>query len=186
MHADRTRHVRLPSDIVMIDLGLSKLALIGMVALVVIGPEKLPKVARMAGSLFGRAQRYINEVKSEVSREIELDELRKMQKDVQEAASDVEQGIAQSVSQVESGWNSTWNDDAGTGESTHNSLLSTPTPDQLAVKAKNFRRKKLARTSAVPSWYKNQSGHKTRVISAAARVAKYRPVRGGKSSASFY
>ena len=71
----------------MIDLGLSKLALIGVVALVVIGPEKLPRVARMAGSLFGRAQRYINEVKSEVSREIELDELRKMHKDMQEAAS---------------------------------------------------------------------------------------------------
>ncbi|MDO8301488.1 Sec-independent protein translocase protein TatB, partial [Lacisediminimonas sp.] len=66
----------------MIDLGLTKIALIGAVALVVIGPEKLPKVARMAGSLFGRAQRYINDVKSEVSRELELDELRMMQSDV--------------------------------------------------------------------------------------------------------
>ena len=69
----------------MIDLGLSKMALIAVVALVVIGPEKLPKVARMAGSLFGRAQRYMNEVKSEVSREMELDELRKMQKEMQDA-----------------------------------------------------------------------------------------------------
>jgi sec-independent protein translocase protein TatB len=59
----------------MIDLGLSKLAIIGVVALIVIGPEKLPKVARMAGTLYGRAQRYLHEVKSEVSREIELDEL---------------------------------------------------------------------------------------------------------------
>ncbi len=164
----------------MIDLGFSKLALIGMVALVVIGPEKLPKVARMAGSLFGRAQRYINEVKSEVSREIELDELRKMQKDVQEAASGIEQSIAQSVAQVEGDLNATWN-----GGALRNPLLSTPTPDQLAVKAKDFRRKKLARTSAVPSWFKNQNGHKTRVISGAARVAKYRPARN-KSSASFY
>ena len=57
----------------MIDIGLSKLALIGVVALVVIGPERLPKVARMAGSLFGRAQRYINDVKAEVTREIELE-----------------------------------------------------------------------------------------------------------------
>ena len=66
----------------MIDLGLTKIALIGVVALVVIGPEKLPRVARMAGSLFGRAQRYINDVKQEVSREIDLDEFRKMQQDV--------------------------------------------------------------------------------------------------------
>ncbi|MDB5794916.1 MAG: tatB, partial [Noviherbaspirillum sp.] len=84
----------------MIDLGLSKLALIGVVALVVIGPEKLPKVARMAGTLFGRAQRYISEVKSEVSREIELDELRKMHAEMREAARDVEKDFATSVSSV--------------------------------------------------------------------------------------
>ena len=92
----------------MIDLGLSKIALIGVVALVVIGPEKLPKVARMAGTLFGRAQRYINEVKSEVSREIELDELRKMQKEVQEAASGVEQSIAQNLAEIEQRLNAAW------------------------------------------------------------------------------
>src|SRR4051812_2685933 len=79
----------------MIDLGLTKLALIGAVALIVIGPEKLPAVARMAGSLFGRAQRYINQVKAEVNREIELDELRKMQKDVQEVTSSLEQDMAE-------------------------------------------------------------------------------------------
>ena len=60
----------------MIDLGLSKLAILGVVALIVIGPERLPKVARMAGTLYGRAQRYLHDIKSEVSREIELDELR--------------------------------------------------------------------------------------------------------------
>jgi len=85
-----------------------------VIALVVIGPKDLPKVARMAGSLFGRAQRYINEVKSEVSREIELDELRKMQKDVQDAAQNVEQSIAQGMAETESELNSAWhgNDDA--------------------------------------------------------------------------
>ena len=62
----------------MIDLGISKLALIGAVALIVIGPERLPKVARTVGALVGRAQRYINDVKAEVSREVELEELRKM------------------------------------------------------------------------------------------------------------
>ena len=70
----------------MIDLGLSKLAVIGVVALIVIGPERLPKVARMAGTLYGRAQRYLHEVKSEVSREIEMEELRNLHKEVQETA----------------------------------------------------------------------------------------------------
>lgn len=163
----------------MIDLGLSKLMLIGVVALVVIGPEKLPKVARMAGSLFGRAQRYINEVKSEVSREIELDELRKMQKDVQDAASGIEQSINQGIAETESGLNSAWHDSTDDG-ALLNPLLSTPTPDQLAMKAKDFRKKKLARNSAVPTWFKRQSGHKMRVVSGAARVAKYRPASGIK------
>jgi sec-independent protein translocase protein TatB len=161
----------------MIDLGLSKLALIGVVALVVVGPERLPKVARMAGTLFGRAQRYINEVKSEVSREIELEELHNMQKEMREAASGVEQTIAQSMSEIESDVTSAF----------RNPLLDTPTADQQMVKAKNFRKKKLARTSAIPSWYKKQSGRRTHVISGAARVAKYRP--GGaarKTTASFH
>jgi sec-independent protein translocase protein TatB len=161
----------------MIDLGLSKLALIGVVALVVVGPERLPKVARMAGTLFGRAQRYINEVKSEVSREIELEELHNMQKEMREAASGVEQTIAQSMSEIESDVTSAF----------RNPLLDTPTADQQTVKAKNFRKKKLARTSAIPSWYKKQSGRRTHVISGAARVAKYRP--GGaarKTTASFH
>jgi sec-independent protein translocase protein TatB len=161
----------------MIDLGLSKLALIGVVALVVVGPERLPKVARMAGTLFGRAQRYINEVKSEVSREIELEELHNMQKEMREAASGVEQTIAQSMSEIESDVTSAF----------RNPLLDTPTAEQQMVKAKNFRKKKLARTSAIPSWYKKQSGRRTHVISGAARVAKYRP--GGaarKTTVSFH
>jgi len=166
----------------MIDLGLTKMALIGVVALVVIGPEKLPRVARMAGSLFGRAQRYINEVKQEVSREIELDEFRKMQQEVQEAASTVEQSIAQNVSEVRDAVSTGWNDDF----TTSNPLIDTPTPEQHVIKARNFRKKKLARTSAVPSWFKRQNGRKSRVISGAARVARYRPAGSRKSTHSFY
>jgi len=128
----------------MIDLGLSKLAVIGAVALVVIGPERLPKVARMAGSLFGRAQRYINELKSEVSREIDLEELRKMQKEMQDAASGVEQSIVQGMSEVESSVGSAWSEATKESDSTWTSSLSAPpTPDRLAVKAKDFRKKKL-------------------------------------------
>ncbi|MES2538108.1 MAG: Sec-independent protein translocase protein TatB [Pseudomonadota bacterium] len=166
----------------MIDLGLTKIALIGVVALVVIGPEKLPKVARMAGTLYGRAQRYIRQVKSEVSREIELDELRNMHKEVQEAASSVEKSIAENLAETESALTGAWAGDEGRDDS----LLSTPSPDQSAVKSRDFRKKKLARTSAIPSWYKRQSGRKSRVISGAARVAKYRPASIRKSTHSFH
>lgn len=159
----------------MIDLGLSKLVLIGVIALVVVGPERLPKVARMAGTLFGRAQRYIHDVKAEVSREIELEELRKMQKDVQDAATSVEQTIAQNLSELES----------DVHEALSNPLIEPSSPDQGSAKAKDFRRKKLARTSAIPSWYKKQNGRKTRVISGAARVAKYRPA-GSNTPRSFH
>ncbi len=159
----------------MIDLGISKLALIGVVALIVIGPEKLPKVARMAGTLLGRAQRYINEVKSEVSREIELEELRKIQKDVQEAAQNVEQSIHQT-------WTETENELRNIGHETESALLHTATPEQLTVKAKDFRRKKLARTSAVPAWYKNRHGQRQKIISGSARMARHRvAARSGNS-----
>ncbi|MFZ6719054.1 Sec-independent protein translocase protein TatB [Undibacterium sp. Ji49W] len=161
----------------MIDLGISKLALIGVVALIVIGPEKLPKVARMAGTLLGRAQRYINEVKSEVSREIELEELRKMQKDVQEAAQNVEQSIHQT-------WSETENELRNIGQETESALLHTATPEQLAVKAKNFRRKKLARSSAVPAWYKNRHGQRQKIISGSARMARHRVT--ARSGSSFF
>jgi sec-independent protein translocase protein TatB len=166
----------------MIDFGLTKMMLIGVVALVVIGPEKLPKVARMAGSFFGRAQRYINEVKAEVTREMELDELRKMHEEVKQAASDVGQSIAGHLSEAESELNAAWADrgvDYALNDSAHDVPIT-----QRARKIRDFRRKKLARGS-VPTWYKQQSGHKTRVISAAARVAKYRPA-GMKGKGSFF
>lgn len=158
----------------MIDLGLTKLALIGVVALVVIGPEKLPKVARMAGSLYGRAQRYINQVKSEVSREIELDELRKMQQEVRDAAQGIEQSITQDLAQTKRELHAAW----------HGDNAAAPEPSQLTQKAKTFRRKKLARSSAIPAWYKQQHGSKTHAMSGAARVAKYRS--GRKTSQSFF
>ena len=77
----------------MIDLGISKLALIGVVALVVIGPEKLPKVARTVGALLGKAQRYVADVKAEVSRSIELEELKKMKDSMESAAKDVQTSV---------------------------------------------------------------------------------------------
>ena len=124
-----------------------------------------------------------SDVKSEVSREMELDELRQMHKDVQNAASDIEQTIGRNIAATNHELDAMWHGDKEAGYDAH-SLLSTPTPDQLAVKAKNFRKRKLARNSAVPGWYKQQTGLRTRVISGAARVAKYRS--GSKTSHSFY
>ena len=60
------------------------------------------------------------------------------------------------------------------------------TPGEAEAKAKNFRKKKLARTSAVPSWFKRQNGRKSRVISGAARVARYRPAGSRQSTNSFH
>ncbi|MDF3034829.1 MAG: tatB [Paucimonas sp.] len=165
----------------MIDLGLSKLALIGVVALVVIGPEKLPRVARMAGSLLGRAQRYLNQVKAEVSREIELEELRKMQQEVQHAAENMEQSIAQGLSDVRSEPETSYLADRDFTAS-----RSAESAQQMAGKARDFRRKKLVRSSSVPQWFKQQSAHRTRVISAAARVARYRPSSASRSASRFF
>jgi sec-independent protein translocase protein TatB len=87
----------------MFDIGFSEILVIGVVALVVIGPERLPKVARTLGHMFGRLQRYVNEVKADINREIELDELRKLKSEVQSAARDIEQSVTQAAHDVESG-----------------------------------------------------------------------------------
>ncbi|MBS1159221.1 MAG: tatB [Proteobacteria bacterium] len=74
----------------MFDIGFSELIVIGIVALVVIGPERLPKVARTLGLLLGRAQRYVSDVKSDISREMQLDELKKLQSQVTDSARELE------------------------------------------------------------------------------------------------
>jgi sec-independent protein translocase protein TatB len=105
----------------MFDIGFSEIVLIGVVALVVIGPERLPKTARTVGLLFGRLQRYVNEVKADISREMELDELRRLQREMQGAARDLEQSVqsaasdfATSVRSVEQELNSAASDASST------------------------------------------------------------------------
>jgi sec-independent protein translocase protein TatB len=85
------------------DIGFSEIVIIGVVALIVIGPERLPKVARTLGHMFGRLQRYVNEVKADINREMELDELRKLQSQVQSAARDIEQSVTHAAQSMESG-----------------------------------------------------------------------------------
>ena len=86
----------------MFDIGFSELMVIAVVALIVIGPERLPKVARTLGHLFGRMQRYVNDVKADISREMELDELKKLQSSMQDAARSFEQSVTHEVHTAES------------------------------------------------------------------------------------
>ncbi|MGS1008068.1 Sec-independent protein translocase protein TatB [Achromobacter anxifer] len=81
----------------MFDVSFTELMVIGVIALIVIGPERLPKVARTVGHLLGRAQRYVNDVKSDIQREIELDELRKFKSEMEDAA----QGVQQSLNETQ-------------------------------------------------------------------------------------
>ena len=87
----------------MLDLGISKIALMGVVALIVIGPEKLPRVARTLGTMLGKAQRYVADVKAEVNRSMDLDELKKMKETMEDAARGVEQSRGLRVGQSQVG-----------------------------------------------------------------------------------
>jgi sec-independent protein translocase protein TatB len=85
----------------MFDIGFSELMVIALVALIVIGPERLPRVARTLGHLAGRLQRYVSDVKADINREVELDELRNMRESVQEAASGFESSVTTELNKTE-------------------------------------------------------------------------------------
>lgn len=168
----------------MIDFGFDKLALIGAVALIVIGPEKLPRVARTVGHFIGKAQRYVSDVKAEVNRSIELEELNKVKQQFESTARDVQQTVHREVNQVSNDFDQSWSEaTAGlssssssapeTGGSSDEGGWYTPPPTYVKVR-KNWRIKR----SAVPRWYKQQAGVRTHVQSGAARVARYRPRNG--------
>ena len=85
----------------MFDIGFSEMMVIGVVALIVIGPERLPKVARTAGALFGRMQRYVADVKADINREIDASELKDLKKTMTEAASSFEQSVNAQAAEVQ-------------------------------------------------------------------------------------
>lgn len=85
----------------MFDISFSELMIVAVVALIVIGPERLPKVARTLGHLFGRMQRYVSDVKADISREMELDELRKLQGSMQDAARSIEQSVTREITETQ-------------------------------------------------------------------------------------
>jgi sec-independent protein translocase protein TatB len=90
-----------PRALHLFDIGFSELVVIGLVALIVIGPERLPRVARTVGHLIGRLQRYVADVKSDINREVELEELRKMRDSVQQAAASLETSVTSGLSKTE-------------------------------------------------------------------------------------
>ena len=168
----------------MIDFGFDKIALIGAVALIVIGPERLPKVARTVGHLMGKAQRYVADVKAEVNRSIELEELKKMKTDFEDAARNVEQSVSSEVNRTSSEMNQAWEslsssdgNGGGSGSAAADSYhagepLSEPPPAYTHPR-KNWRLKR----GATPQWYKQRHGVRAKAQSGAARVARFRPPR---------
>jgi len=145
-----------------IDIGVTKLAIIGGIALVVIGPEKLPALAKTVGTLLGRARRYVADVKAEVNRSMELDEFKKMKETVESAARDVEHSIQTSATDFEKSWSET----------------SNPASDEFSSvypEYKHPKKKWRLKQGATPLWYKARTGTRTKALSGAARVARYRP-----------
>jgi sec-independent protein translocase protein TatB len=152
----------------MIDLGVSKLALIAVVALVVVGPERLPKVARMAGNLFGRAQRYMADVKSEVNRQMEVEEFKKFREETTATLKEVENSIGSTVQE------------AGANLSDQADIFETsfdkPPLDEKEVLRKTKRQGRNSwgvRRAARPVWFKRSTGLRTRVQSGAARMKRF-------------
>ena len=159
----------------MIEFGFDKIALIGAVALIVIGPEKLPRVARTVGALLGKARRYVADVKAEVNRSIELEELQKMKSQFETAARDVEGSVSREFNEASSAFNQTLQDaSSGFG----GSLLDSPASQPLATPTPQYKRpdkKWRLKRSAMPRWYKQRAGVRGHAQSGAARVARFRP-----------
>lgn len=150
----------------MLDIGVTKLAIIGGIALVVIGPEKLPGLAKTIGTLLGRARRYVADVKEEVSRSMELDELKKMRETVEGAARDVEKSVQTSASDFEKSW----------AETTAMASADAPGNSYGGFPAYHHPGKKWrVKLGATPKWYKVRAGVRTHTQSGAARVARFRP-----------
>lgn len=171
----------------MIDFGFDKIALIGAVALIVIGPEKLPRVARTVGHLLGKAQRYVADVKAEVNRSIELEELKKMKAEFEEGARYAEKSVADHIHQTSAGLHNAWNENGIGGPPHDDGSLTMPTqsgdahrhgPVSFSMGRAPVRRPRKnwrIRRSAIPHWYKQRHGVRGRVQSGAARVARFRP-----------
>ena len=147
----------------MFDIGVTKIAIIGGIALIVIGPEKLPGLARTFGTMLGRARRYVADVKEEVKRSMDLDELRKAQASLQDAAQAVQSSLDQSTAAIEN----------TIAQATALDADSEPVPYYSFYRP--VKKRWRAKIGATPNWYKARNGLRTRALSGAARVARFRP-----------
>ena len=167
----------------MIDLGLTKLALIGGVALVVIGPERLPTVARVSGRLYGKLQGYLSALKTEVNQQMLAEKLKEQMqqqaKDVNDAAKMNE--VAESVDTLRS-----VADDMAEAErdfsreiaAANRSFGTVRDPDaplsveSLRGKQRSFQQKKRRGMAGPPVWFQRSQQRRTQRISSAARHAR--------------
>lgn len=117
----------------MFDIGFSELMVIGIVALLVLGPERLPKVARTTGHLLGRLQRYVSDVKSDINREMQLDELKKLQEEARTAAMNFEGTVRSEVASVEGGLSSSLQSASSAVADLENSIRNPAAETQAAV-----------------------------------------------------
>jgi sec-independent protein translocase protein TatB len=156
----------------MLDIGVTKLAIIGGIALIVIGPERLPRVARMVGTLLGRAQRYVADVKAEVNRSMDVEELQKMRSQFEGAARDVHETVQRGLSPDGGVFAEPGIADHADAAGVH---TLPPTPPAYKPLKKNWRIKR----AAVPTWYKQRAGVRAHAQSGAARVARFRPRGNG-------
>lgn len=124
-------------------------------------------MARTLGALLGKAQRYVADVKAEVNRSMELDELKKMKDSVEGAAREVESSIQTTATDFEQSWS-----EATAGlQSNSSDTIAAPDSPQYRHPKKNWRLKR----GTTPNWYKARQGVRTRALSGAARVARFRP-----------
>ena len=156
----------------MIDFGFDKLALISAVALIVIGPEKLPRVARTVGTLLGKAPRYVADVKADVNRSIELEELKKMKTEFEDAARNVEQTVSNEIHQTTTDLANAWQPPADTVPP-----LGSDSPYAAPATYRHPKKNWRLKRGAMPQWYKQKNGIRGRAQSGAARVARFRPTR---------
>jgi sec-independent protein translocase protein TatB len=165
----------------MFDIGVTKLMIVGGIALIVIGPERLPRVARMVGTMVGRAQRYVADVKAEVNRSIELEELQKMKTQFESAARDVNDSVGRGFEQTRADIEKSLSDDvpnphaAAAAAPAYADWTGTPVSTYKPPR-KNWRLKR----GALPTWYKRREGVRTHAQSGAARVARFRPPGRGR------
>ncbi len=101
-----------------------ELILIGLVALIVIGPERLPRVARTVGALLGRFQRYVSDVKADISREMQIEDLKKLQQQVAEQAQSMEHSVSEHLKATEA----SLNESIAAGVDTKAQPAATPAP----------------------------------------------------------